>query len=44
MYDRALNPEAVYTNYMAGPEPILSLGAWFSSFFEPSVSSNVSTN
>ena len=44
MYDRALNPEAVHTNYMAGPEPILSLSQWFSSFFEPSVSSNVSSN
>ena len=35
MYDVALNPEMVYKNYMAGPEPITSIGGWFSSFFEP---------
>lgn len=35
MYDIALNPEMVYKNYMAGPEPITSIGGWFSSFFEP---------
>ena len=35
MYDIALNPEMVYKNYMAGPQPITSIGGWFSSFFEP---------
>jgi hypothetical protein len=38
MYDVALNPEMVYKNYMAGPEPITSIGGWFSSFFAPTVS------
>jgi hypothetical protein len=43
MYDRALNPEAVYKNYMAGPEPITSLTDWISSFFAPGVSIAIST-
>lgn len=33
IYDTALNPDVVYKNYMAGPEPITSIGQWFSSFF-----------
>ena len=43
MYDVALNPEAVYKNYMAGPEPITTIGGWFSAFFAPGVSISVST-
>jgi hypothetical protein len=38
MYDAALNPEQVYKNYMAGPEPITNIGQWLSSFFAPGVS------
>jgi hypothetical protein len=34
MYDAALNPEAVYKNYMAGPEPINNVVDWFNSFFK----------
>ena len=34
MYDAALNPEAVYKNYMAGPEPITNIWEWFESFFK----------
>ena len=41
MYDAALNPEQVYKNYMAGPEPITNIGQWLASFFTPSVSSTV---
>jgi hypothetical protein len=37
MYDAALNPEQVYTNYMRGPEPITNIGDWFASFFAPTV-------
>lgn len=37
MYDTALNPEQVYRNYMAGPEPITSIKQWFLSFFAPGV-------
>jgi hypothetical protein len=33
MYDTALGPDSVYKNYMAGPEPIRSIGDWFRSFF-----------
>jgi hypothetical protein len=44
MYDAALNPEAVHTNYMAGPEPITSIGQWFARFFEPSLSNNVTSS
>lgn len=43
MYDAALNPEQVYKNYMAGPEPITNIGQWFSSFFSPGVSVQVTT-
>ena len=35
MYDSALNPEQVYKQYMAGPEPIGGIFQWISSFFEP---------
>ena len=42
MYDTALNPEEVYKNYMAGPEPITSLSGLFSSFFAPNVHITVS--
>ena len=41
MYDTALNPEMVYKNYMAGPEPITSIGQWFSTFFSPGVSVSI---
>jgi hypothetical protein len=41
MYDSALNPEQVYKNYMAGPEPITNLFAWFSSFFTPGITVSV---
>jgi hypothetical protein len=34
MYDGALNPETVYKNYIAGPEPITSIGQWISSIFK----------
>jgi hypothetical protein len=43
MYDAALNPDTVYKNYMAGPNPITTLWGWFSSFFAPGVSIAVST-
>ncbi len=43
MFDTALNPEQVYKNYMAGPEPITNIGQWFSSFFAPGVSVSVTT-
>jgi len=43
MYDSALNPEVVYKNYMAGPQPITNIGQWFSSFFAPGVSVSVIT-
>jgi len=41
MYDGALNPEQVYKNYMAGPEPITNIVDWFKSFFAPGVSVTV---
>lgn len=43
MYDSALNPETVYKNYMAGPEPIVSIGDWLKSIFNFSVSVSVDT-
>jgi hypothetical protein len=43
MYDVALNPEQVYKNYMAGPEPITNIGQWFTSFITPGVSVQVTT-
>lgn len=33
MYDMALNPEMIYKNYIAGPEPITSFSQMLSSFF-----------
>ena len=42
MYDIALNPEQVYKIYMAGPEPITSIGEWFYSFFTPGVNISIS--
>jgi hypothetical protein len=42
MYDAALNPEAVYRNYMAGPDQITGLWQWFTSFFEVGVDVTVS--
>lgn len=43
MYDSALNPEQVYKNYMAGPEPITNFGQWVASFFSPGLTVSVST-
>ena len=42
MYDTALNPEEVYKNYMAGPEPITSIGDLLSSYFAPNVNISIS--
>jgi hypothetical protein len=44
MYDAALNPERVYQNYMAGPEPITSIGDWFGRFFAPGISISVTSS
>jgi len=44
MYDNALNPESVHTLYMAGPEPITSLGGWLSSMVSPGVSLSITTS
>lgn len=41
MYDAALNPERVYKQYMAGPEPITSLYDWFASFFQPTINNTL---
>jgi len=41
MYDAALNPEQAYKTYMAGPEPITSAIDWLSSFFQPSVGTQI---
>lgn len=41
MYDSALNPEAVYRNYIAGPEPITSIGDWLRSIFKFNVNVSV---
>ena len=35
MYDAALNPEQVYKQYIAGPEPVTGIFQWLESFFEP---------
>jgi hypothetical protein len=43
MYDGALNPEAVYKNYMNGPEPITGFGQWISSLFKFGVNVSVDT-
>jgi len=44
MYDAALNPEAVYKIYMAGPQPINSFGDWLSAVFAPGVSISVTSS
>jgi len=44
MYDAALNPEQVYQNYMAGPEPVTNIGSWFASFFSPGIDISVTTS
>ena len=44
MYDSALNPEQVYKNYMAGPEPITSIGGLFGSFFAPNLKISVTAS
>lgn len=41
MYDSALHPEAVYRNYISGPEPISSFGDWLTSFFTVGVNVSV---
>lgn len=41
MYDAALNPEAIYKNYIAGPEPITSIGDWIRSMFKFGVNVSV---
>ena len=41
MYDAALNPEQVYKNYMAGPEPSTGIVQWITSFFSPGVTVTV---
>jgi hypothetical protein len=41
MWDSALNPETVYKNYMAGPEPITNIGQWLRSFFAPGISVSI---
>lgn len=43
MYDTALNPEVIYKNYMAGPEPITSIGGLLGSFFAPNIKIAVTT-
>ena len=43
MYDTALNPEVIYKNYMAGPEPITSIGGLLGSFFAPNLKIAVTT-
>jgi hypothetical protein len=43
MYDSALNPEQVYINYMAGPEPITDIVSWFKSFFTPGINIQVTS-
>lgn len=44
MFDAALNPETIYKNYMAGPEPITTIAGWFAHFFEPRISSTVTSD
>jgi len=41
MYDTALNPEMVYKNYIAGPEPITGFLSWLSSFFKIGVNISI---
>ena len=42
MYDTALNPEEVYKNYMAGPEPITSIIGLLSNYFVPNIRISIS--
>jgi len=42
MYDTALNPEEVYKNYMAGPEPITTFGGLLSNYFAPNIRISIS--
>ena len=44
MYDSALNPEQVYKQYMAGPQPITNIVSWFSSFFTPGIDISVTSS
>jgi hypothetical protein len=41
MYDSALNPETVYKNYMAGPEPISGIGGIIANLLAPTASITV---
>jgi hypothetical protein len=41
MYDAALNPEQVYKNYIAGPEPVTNFVDWLKSFFTVGVNISV---
>lgn len=41
MYDAALNPDVVYRNYIAGPEPITSVGDWIRSIFKVGVNVSI---
>lgn len=43
MFDAALNPEQVYKNYIAGPEPILTFSDWLYSIFKFGVDISVTT-
>lgn len=43
MYDTALNPDIVYKNYMAGPQPITGLGQWIMSFFSPGINVSITS-
>jgi len=36
IYSRALSPDIVYQNYMAGPEPVTNLWSYLYNFFSPS--------
>lgn len=44
MYDAALNPEQVYKNYMAGPQPITNIVSWLTSFFTPGIDISVTSS
>ena len=44
MYDSALNPEQVYKNYIAGPEPITGIWQWISATFAPGVNVSVTSS
>jgi hypothetical protein len=44
MYDAAMNPDVIYRNYIAGPEPITSIGGWIRSIFNFGVNVSVETN